>query len=123
VILLAVDATALIERLSGRFTCKTCGEGYHDRFRQPAKAGVCDKCGGAEFLRRADDRAEAVAVRLEVYDRQTAPILPYYRAKGILRQVDAMADIEKVSREIKEILAHSPTHVTAAAARGAGSTG
>ncbi|MGC2199088.1 MAG: adenylate kinase [Stellaceae bacterium] len=105
VILLEVDEAALVERLSGRFTCTQCGASYHDRYNQPRVEGVCDVCGGREFLRRADDRPEAVRARLEVYRAQTAPILPYYRERGILRTVDGMADIDEVTREIEALLA------------------
>ncbi len=104
VIELAVDEPALIERIAGRFACAKCGAGYHDKFKLPKKAGVCDRCGSSEFLRRPDDRAEAVAVRLEAYRRQTAPILPYYQDRGLLKTVDGMASTEEVARQIDRIL-------------------
>jgi adenylate kinase len=104
VIELQVNDAALVERISGRFTCAACGEGYHDRFKQPAKAGVCDKCGGTEFSRRADDNAATVGARLEAYHRQTAPLLPYYAAQGKLRVVDGMAEMTEVARQIEAIL-------------------
>jgi adenylate kinase len=104
VIELAVDEPALIERIAGRYSCATCGAAYHDRFNPTKAAGVCDLCGGTEFIRRDDDRAEAVQKRLEVYRGQTAPILPYYRARGILRRVDGMAEIGEVARQIDEVL-------------------
>jgi len=104
VILLEVDEAALVDRLSGRFTCAQCGASYHDRYNRPTRDGVCDVCGGTEFIRRPDDRPEAVKARLEVYRRQTAPILPYYRERGVLRRVDGMADIDAVSEEIDKIL-------------------
>jgi adenylate kinase len=104
VILLDVDEAALVERLSQRFTCAQCGASYHDRYNRPSRDGVCDICGGSEFTRRADDRPEAVKARFGVYRDQTAPILPYYRDRGILRRVDGMADIEAVTREIDRIL-------------------
>ena len=103
VIELAVDEPALIERIAGRFACAKCGAGYHDKFRQPAKPGHCDRCGSAEFVRRPDDRAEAVAVRLEAYRKQTAPILPYYRAQGLLKTVDGMASPAEVARQIDHV--------------------
>jgi adenylate kinase len=103
VIELKVDDGALVERISGRFSAK-CGAGYHDRFKQPAKAGVCDSCGGGEFSRRADDKAETVAARLEAYHRQTAPLLPYYAGQGKLKAVDGMASMTEVARQIGEIL-------------------
>jgi adenylate kinase len=104
VILLEVDEAALVDRLSGRFTCAMCGASFHDRYNRPRREGVCDVCGGSEFVRRADDRPEAVKARFEVYRAQTAPILPYYRDRGILRRVDGMSDIEAVAAEIDRIL-------------------
>jgi adenylate kinase len=104
VIELKVDDAALIQRISGRFTCAKCGAGYHDTFRPPKAAGACDSCGSTEFIRRADDRAEAVSTRLEAYRRQTAPILPYYRAQGRYFTVDGMADIEEVTRQLVTLL-------------------
>jgi adenylate kinase len=104
VIELAVDEPALIERIAGRYSCAKCGAGYHDKFKQPKVPGVCDRCGSTEFVRRPDDRAEAVAVRLEAYRKQTAPILPYYRARGLLRSVDGMAPPEEVAVAIDKLL-------------------
>lgn len=108
VIELQVDDAALVERISGRFTCAKCGEGYHDRFKQPKQAGTCDMCGGTEFTRRADDKAETVAARLEAYHRQTAPLLPYYAEKGVLRVVDGMAAMDAVASQIEAILGPLP---------------
>ncbi|MDY0885842.1 adenylate kinase [Dongia soli] len=105
VIELAVDEGALIERVSGRFACAKCGAGYHDKFQRPKKDGVCDVCGGTEFIRRKDDNAETVKARLVAYREQTAPILPYYRAKGLLQQVDGMADLDDVTTAIDAVLA------------------
>jgi adenylate kinase len=104
VIELRVDDAALVERIAGRFTCASCGAGYHDRFKPTAKAGTCDACGGTEFLRRADDKAETVAARLEAYHRQTAPLLPYYAAQGKLSDVDGMASMDEVARQIGAVL-------------------
>lgn len=104
VVELKVDEEALVERISGRFSCARCGAGYHDRFQQPKQAGVCDVCGSTEFKRRADDNADTVRARLEAYRDQTAPILPYYREKGLLSEVDGMADIDEVTREIEQLL-------------------
>ncbi|HEY2538453.1 MAG TPA: adenylate kinase [Stellaceae bacterium] len=104
VILIEVDEAALIDRLSGRFTCAQCGASYHERYNRPHVDGVCDVCGSHEFIHRPDDRPEAVAARFEVYRRQTEPILPYYRNRGILRVVDGMAEIDDVTRQIAGIL-------------------
>ena len=104
VIELKVDDGALVERIAGRFTCARCGTGYHDSFKPTAKAGVCDVCGSNEFVRRADDKAETVAARLEAYHRQTAPLLPYYKAQGKLEAVDGMAAMDDVAVQIEAIL-------------------
>jgi adenylate kinase len=104
VIEMRVDDEALIERIAGRFSCATCGEVYHDQARPTAKDGVCDNCGGTEFVRRADDTAEAVRVRLMAYYRQTAPLIGYYHAKGKLRTVNGLDEIETISREIRTLL-------------------
>jgi adenylate kinase len=105
VIELAVDEDALVDRIDGRFSCAKCGASYHERNKRPKVAGVCDVCGSKDFIRRADDNAETVKARLAAYHAQTAPILPYYRAEGILRRVDGMADIPEVTRQIEAILA------------------
>ena len=104
VVEMRVDDDALIERIAGRFTCTKCGEVYHDTGRPTASAGVCDKCGSTEFVRRADDTAEAVRVRLMAYYRQTAPLIGYYHAKGKLRTVNGLDDIETISGEIRTLL-------------------
>jgi adenylate kinase len=104
VIELTVDERALIDRISGRFSCKKCGASYHDRYHRPKQDGQCDVCGSHEFIRRPDDNAETVKARLAAYRDQTAPILPYYRAKGVLRSIDGMADIDTVTRQIETIL-------------------
>ncbi len=104
VIEMAVDDVQMVDRVTGRYTCAKCGTGYHDRNKMPRKAGVCDVCGATEFKRRADDRADTVTSRLAEYHAQTAPLLPYYRGKGILRQVDGMAEIDEVARQIDKAL-------------------
>jgi len=104
VIEMAVVDDALVERITGRYTCATCGAGYHDRFQRPRVEGVCDSCGGKEFKRRADDNEETVRSRLKVYHDQTAPLLPYYREKGVLSQVDGMAAIDEVTRQIASVI-------------------
>ena len=104
VIELAVDEEALIDRIVGRYTCAKCGEGYHDRFKQPKVAGVCDVCGSTEFKRRPDDNAETVRTRMAEYRAKTAPILPIYDAQGLVSRVDGMGDIDHVSEAIRKIL-------------------
>ncbi len=105
VVELAVDDSVLVERISGRYTCANCGAGYHDLNLKPAKDGVCDKCGGTEFKRRPDDRAETVVDRLQTYYKETAPLIGYYYAKGLLRSVDGMAEIDDVTKEIDALFA------------------
>jgi adenylate kinase len=104
VIELGVDEAALIERIAGRFTCAACGAGYHDKYQRPKREGVCDKCGGTSFVRRPDDNAETLKTRLAAYRAQTAPIIPYYRSRGLLRRVDGMAAPDEVTRQIEAIL-------------------
>ena len=104
VIELGVNEEALVERITGRFTCAKCGEGYHDVFKQPETEGVCDKCGSTEFKRRPDDNEETVRHRMEVYRSETAPILPYYEEQGLVARVDGMGSIEEVSSSIDALL-------------------
>ena len=107
VIELEVDEDALVERITGRFTCASCGTGYHDVYKQPATAGTCDKCGGHEFKRRPDDNEETVRTRMTEYRAKTAPILPLYEARGIVARVDGMAHIDEVTAEIERIVSHT----------------
>ncbi|AWJ89332.1 adenylate kinase [Azospirillum baldaniorum] len=95
----------LVERITGRYTCAKCGKGYHDVFEKPKVEGVCDVCGSTEFKRRADDNADTVKTRLAQYHEQTAPILPYYQSRGVLKTVDGMAEIDDVTKQIEGILA------------------
>jgi len=104
VIEMKVDDKALTRRITGRFSCAKCGMVYHDETKPPLKAGVCDKCGSTEFVRRPDDKAETVKARLEAYHAQTAPLLPYYRGRGVLRSVDGMAPIDDVTRQVESLL-------------------
>ena len=101
---LEVDDEAMVGRVSGRYTCAACGEGYHDQFKQPAKAGTCDKCGGSDFKRRADDNAETVRERLKAYHAQTAPLIAYYQAKGVLERIDAMGAIAEIRAALGRIV-------------------
>jgi adenylate kinase len=93
---LEVDDDAMVGRIAGRYTCAACGEGYHDDFKQPSHAGVCDKCGGTAFKRRADDKAETVRERLMAYHAQTAPLIAYYEGRGLLTRIDAMGPIADI---------------------------
>ncbi len=104
VIEIKVDDAALVDRISGRFSCAKCGAGYHDRHKPTKTAGVCDNCGATEFTRRADDNAETVKSRLMAYYRETAPLIGYYFAKEKLKSVDGMAPIDEVTRQINKIL-------------------
>jgi adenylate kinase len=108
VIELEVNEEALVERITGRFTCAKCGTGYHDSFRPTKVAGVCDVCGSTEFKRRPDDNEQTVRTRMDEYRAKTAPILPYYDAKGLIRRVDGMASVEEVAAQIDAILDATP---------------
>lgn len=109
VVEMKVDDASLIDRVSGRFSCAKCGAGYHDRHKPTRKSGICDVCGSTDFTRRADDNAETIKARLGAYHAQTAPILPYYQAKGILKSVDGMAPIEAVGAAVARILGPAKT--------------
>ena len=104
VILMEVDEAALVDRLAGRFSCRKCGASYHERYHRPKQEGVCDVCGAHDFVHRPDDRPEAVQKRFEVYRQQTAPILPYYRRKGILETINGMGEMDAVAREIEALI-------------------
>ncbi|WP_116131558.1 adenylate kinase [Tropicimonas sp. IMCC34043] len=101
---LEVEDEAMVERVSGRYTCANCGEGYHDTFKKPEVDGVCDKCGGTEFKRRADDNAETVRSRLSAYHEQTAPLIDFYKSRGQLKEVDAMGEIDAISDALAGIV-------------------
>lgn len=118
VILLKVDEEILVERIAGRFTCAHCGAGYHRKFHPPARWGVCDKCGGHEFVHRADDNEATVKQRFAAYNGQTAPILPYYQAKGRLYTVDGMAELNDVTDAIEAALGQAGVSEPATAAVG-----
>ena len=104
VIEMTVDEDALVERITGRYSCENCGAGYHDVFQRPAVEGVCDACGHTTFKRRPDDNAQTVRDRLTVYRRDTAPIIPHYEAQGLIQRVDGMADIDDVRAAIAAIM-------------------
>lgn len=101
---LEVDDDAMVERISGRFTCADCGEGYHDTYKPTAQLGVCDNCGGTNMKRRADDNAETVAQRLTEYHTQTAPLIAYYDGKGVLMSLDAMGEIDEIAASLSKIV-------------------
>ena len=115
VVELEVNEDALVERITGRFTCAECGEGYHDVFKQPAQPGRCDECGSDQFKRRADDNEETVRKRMREYRAKTAPILPGYEARGIVSRVDGMASIAEVTHAIDAVLARPARPVDARA--------
>lgn len=104
VIEMQVEDDPLIKRITGRSTCGSCGEGYHDEFKKPAKEGVCDKCDSTEFIRRADDNEETVRSRLVAYHDQTAPLVDYYGKTGKLKSIDGMVAIDDVTKQMLDIL-------------------
>lgn len=108
VIDIRTDDEAMVERITGRFTCAACGAGYHETFQRPKVDGVCDKCGGKKFSRRADDNAETVRARLKAYHKQTEPIFAYYRKRGVGEAVDGMAPIDEVTRQLTEVIGKVP---------------
>lgn len=109
VVELRVDDTALIERVSGRFTCANCGEGYHDKFKKPSNPAHCDVCASMEFTRRADDTAETMRARLQTYYKQTAPLFGYYYVYKLLIGVDGMGDIQEIGNAIQDVLREAVT--------------
>ena len=104
VIELAVDEEALVTRITGRFCCAVCGTGYHDTFHPTSVPGVCDVCGSTKFTRRKDDNEQTVRTRMDEYRAKTAPILPFYEAKGLVRRVDGMGSVDEVANQIDAIL-------------------
>ncbi len=104
VIVLKVNEKALVERITGRYSCSNCGAGYHDTFQQPKQDGVCNSCGGTEFTRRADDNEETVRSRLGAYHAQTAEIVPYYEQRDIVAEIDGMQDIDNVTVAIQGVI-------------------
>ena len=104
VIEMKVDDEALVKRIVGRYTCAKCGKGYHEVFATPKKAGICDVCGSTEFARRVDDNEKTVRDRLQIYNKQTAPLVAYYRDMGNLHVIDGMADIADVTREVDAVI-------------------
>ena len=104
VIEMKVDDEALVQRITGRYTCAKCGKGYHDRFEQPKVVGICDVCGSTEFIRRADDNENTVRDRLGIYNKLTAPLVEFYGGRGTLKTIDGMAGIADVTRQIEDVL-------------------
>lgn len=103
VVVISVSDDRLVERITGRFTCANCGEGYHDHFKRPKIDGVCDVCGNKEFRRRADDRADTVKTRLKAYHEQTAPLIEYYKMQGKIASVDGEVSIDAVAEQIDKL--------------------
>ncbi|MGY6535080.1 MAG: adenylate kinase [Pararhodobacter sp.] len=101
---MTVDDAAMVRRVAGRYSCATCGEGYHDDFKHPRQGGICDKCGGTRFQRRADDNAQTVEARLTAYHAQTAPLIAYYGARGVLQTIDGMDAIDAIAAELGAIV-------------------
>lgn len=112
VVAMSVQDEELVKRIAGRFTCATCGAGYHDEFQRTKTQGICDKCNGTKFIRRPDDNADTVRQRLMVYYRETSPLIGYYFAKGKLSTVDGMAPIDDVTIAIEAILSRAATKVS-----------
>lgn len=110
VLSIEVDDEAMVTRITGRFTCSNCGEGYHDSFKRPAVDGVCDKCGSKEFSRRADDNAETVRARLKAYHEQTEPIISHYEVVGLVAHIDGMGDIAAVAEALRSAIGHGAKH-------------
>lgn len=104
VVEMKVDDESLVDRIAGRYTCTQCNKGYHDTYLKPQVADVCDGCGSTDFTRRSDDNRETVISRLATYHTQTAPLLPFYEAQGVLRTIDGMADIDDVTIQINDVL-------------------
>jgi len=104
VVEMKVDDAALVTRIAGRYSCAKCGKGYHDSFEKPKVAGTCDSCGGSEFARRADDNEATVRSRLDIYNKQTSPLVNFYGKAGILRTIDGMAEISQVTSQIAKLL-------------------
>jgi adenylate kinase len=104
VIVIEVSDGKLVDRIAGRFTCASCGEGYHDNFKRPARDGTCDKCGGHDFKRRPDDQPETVKNRLKIYHQETVPLIDYYRKRGKVAVIDGELSIEKVSKEMDNVV-------------------
>ncbi len=98
-----VPRQTIIERLAGRRTCKSCGALCHVVFDPPTKAGVCDRCGG-ELFQRDDDREETIANRLKVYESQTAPLVGYYRERGLLQEIDGVGAIDEIRARVTRAL-------------------
>jgi adenylate kinase len=104
VIEIKVDDEALVKRISGRYMCGECGACYNAFSKKPLEEGICDVCGSSDFVKRADDKEETVRARLKIYRQETMPIIPYYLERGLLREVNGMLGIDKVSEQINSLL-------------------
>ncbi|HLO26692.1 MAG TPA: adenylate kinase [Geobacteraceae bacterium] len=103
VVSIEVDKEELLERITGRRTCRNCGKGYHVRFDPPRVDGTCDECGG-ELYQRDDDREETMRKRLDVYENQTAPLIAYYAQESLLRSIQGIGSIEEIQRSVLQVL-------------------
>ena len=104
VIEMQVDDTALVDRISGRYTCGNCGEVYHDTTKPTKVEGVCDVCGSTDLRRRPDDNADSLKTRLLEYYKKTSPLIGYYYAKGDLHPIDGMAEVDEVAAQMEAVL-------------------
>ena len=104
VIEMRVDDSALVKRITGRFTCGACGAGYHEEFKKPAKDGICDECGKSDFKKRSDDNEDSLKTRLMAYYKETSPLIGYYYAKGQLQSIDGLGTMEAVAGDITQAL-------------------
>lgn len=103
VLSIQVPHGVIVQRLAGRRTCRNCEALFHVTFDPPQREGICDRCGG-ELFQREDDREETIEARLRVYDEQTAPLIDYYRAKGILKEIEGVGSVEDIRRRVFTVL-------------------
>lgn len=99
-----VNDKILLSRIEGRFSCGSCGQGYNDQTNLPTNDDKCDKCGSSNFIRRKDDNRETASKRLEAYNKETLPILPYYSNKQVIFAVDGLANIDNVTNELMSLI-------------------
>ncbi|MBT3939933.1 MAG: adenylate kinase [Pelagibacterales bacterium] len=104
VINFSVNDEVLLNRIEGRFSCSGCGTGFNDETKMPREDGICDVCKGNNFIRRKDDNRETASKRLEAYNKETLPLLPYYKDKEVLFSIDGLSNIENVTKEIMSLI-------------------